>query len=79
MPEIRCQSLTTSATTAVVVGVAIGVGHLGVRRESMTGGGADLPYYRWRITSVTYHGPILSTEPLHTDPTQRVMATADSA
>jgi hypothetical protein len=40
--------------------------------------GGDLPYYRWRITSLTYDQPILSTEPFHTDATQPATATADS-
>jgi hypothetical protein len=39
----------------------------------------DLPYYRWRITSVTYDGPTSLTEPLHTDSSERLMVTADSA
>ena len=39
----------------------------------------DLPYYRWRITSVTYDAPTSLTEPLHADATQRLMATADLA
>ncbi len=39
----------------------------------------DLPYYRWRITSVTYDEPTSLTEPLHTDSNERGMVTADSA
>jgi|SRR5579864_2747809 len=42
--------------------------------------GGDLPYYRWRITSVTYDPPKSLTEPLHHDDADdRVLATADSA
>jgi hypothetical protein len=40
--------------------------------------GGELPYYRWRITSVTYDDPTSLAEPLHTDATQPVMATAAS-